>query len=110
MRIDRLTSTLQVALSDAQSMAVGRDHNQIDPLHLMLALMEQQHGTIRPLLLQMGVDLISLRQQLSEAMKQLPTISNPPGDINLFQELARLLNKADAMAHKRGDQFISGKL
>src|SRR5690554_2412562 len=110
MRIDRLTSTLQVALSDAQSMAVGRDHNQIDPLHLMLALMEQQHGSIRPLLLQVGFDLNALRQQLSEAMEQLPTISNPTGDINLSQDLARLLNKADALAQKRGDQFISNEL
>ena len=110
MRIDRLTSTLQVALSDAQSMAVGRDHNQIDPLHLMLALMEQQHGSIRPLLLQVGFDLNALRQQLSEAMEQLPTISNPTGDINLSQDLARLLNKADALAQKRGDQFISSEL
>src|SRR5690554_2363057 len=110
MRIDRLTSTLQVALSDAQSMAVGRDHNQIDPLHLMLALLEQQHGSIRPLLMQVGFDLNALRRQLSTAVEQLPTISNPTGDVNVSQELARLLNKADALAQKRGDQFISSEL
>src|SRR5690606_41746383 len=107
MRIDRLTSALQVALSDAQSMAVGRDHNQIDPLHLMLALIEQQQGSVRPLLMQVGFDTNTLRQQLSAALDQLPTISNPTGDVNLSQDLARLLNKADALAQKRGDQFIS---
>jgi len=110
MRIDRLTSTLQMALSDAQSLAVGRDHNQIEPLHLLLALIEQQQGSIKPLLLQVGFDLNSLRQQLSTAIDQLPTISNPTGDINLSQDLARLLNKADALAQKRGDQFISSEL
>ena len=110
MRIDRLTSTLQVALSDAQSMAVGRDHNQIDPLHLMLALIEQQQGSVRPLLMQVGFDVNGLRQELGKAIDELPTISNPTGDINVSQDLARLLNKADALAQKRGDQFISSEL
>ena len=110
MRIDRLTSKLQMALSDAQSLAVGRDHNQIEPLHLMLALIEQQQGSIRPLLLQVGFDLGGLRQQLSDAIDQLPTIANPTGDVNLSTDLARLLNQADGMAQKRGDQFISSEL
>lgn len=110
MRIDRLTSALQVALSDAQSLAVGRDHNQIDPLHLMLALLEQQQGSVRPLLMQVGFDINNLRQELTSALDHLPTISNPTGDINVSQELARLLNKADALAQKRGDQFISSEL
>ena len=110
MRIDRLTSALQVALSDAQSLAVGRDHNQIDPLHLMLALIEQQQGSVRPLLMQVGFDVNSLRQKLTGALEHLPTISNPTGDINVSQDLARLLNKADALAQKRGDQFISSEL
>ena len=110
MRIDRLTSKLQMALSDAQSLAVGRDHNQIEPLHLLLALIEQQQGSIKPLLLQVGFDLGTLRQQLSDAIDQLPTIANPTGDVNLSTDLARLLNKADGMAQKRGDQFISSEL
>lgn len=110
MRVDRLTSKLQMALSDAQSLAIGRDHNQIEPLHLMLALIEQQQGSIKPLLLQVGFDLASLRQQLSDAIDLLPTISNPTGDINVSQDLARLLNRADALSQKRGDQFISSEL
>ena len=79
MRIDRMTSKLQVALSDAQSMAVGRDHSQIDPLHLVLALIEQQHGSIKPLLMQVGFDIAALRAALSEAIDKLATVSNPTG-------------------------------
>ncbi len=110
MRIDRLTSKLQVALSDAQSLAVGRDHNQIDPLHLMLALIDQQGGSIRPLLMQTGFDINHLKQELGKALDKLATVSNPTGDVTLSQELARLLNKADSLAQKRGDQFISSEL
>ena len=110
MRIDRLTSKLQVALSDAQSLAVGRDHNQIEPLHLMLALIDQQQGSIKPLLRQVGFDINALRAALVDAVDKLPTISNPTGDVNLSQDLARLLNKADGLAQKRGDQFISSEL
>ncbi|WP_193072174.1 ATP-dependent chaperone ClpB [Pseudomonas sp. FME51] len=110
MRIDRLTSKLQMALSDAQSLAVGRDHNQIEPLHLMLALIDQQQGSIKPLLLQVGFDLNSLRKQISDSVDQLPTISSPTGDMNLSTDLARLLNKADGLSQKRGDQFISSEL
>ena len=110
MRIDRMTSKLQVALSDAQSMAVGRDHAQIDPLHLLLALLEQQHGSVKPLLMQVGFDIAALRAALSEALERLPTVSNPTGDVSLSQELARLLNQADRLAQKQGDQFISSEL
>ena len=110
MRIDRLTSKLQVALSDAQSLAVGRDHNQIDPLHLMLSLIDQQGGSVRPLLMQTGFDINQLKQALSTALDKLATVSSPTGDVSLSQDLARLLNKADALAQKRGDQFISSEL
>ena len=110
MRIDRFTSKLQTALADAQSLAVGRDHNQIDPVHLILALLEQQQGSIKSLMMQTGFDIQALRQALNDALDKLPTISNPTGDVNLSQDLARLLNKADALAQKRGDQFISSEL
>ena len=100
MRIDRMTSKLQVALSDAQSMAVGRDHSQIDPLHLVLALIEQQHGSIKPLLMQVGFDIAALRAALNEAIDKLATVSNPTGDVSLSTELARLLNQADRLAQK----------
>ncbi|MCL7461232.1 ATP-dependent chaperone ClpB [Pseudomonas sp. NW5] len=110
MRIDRLTSKLQLALSDAQSLAVGRDHSAIEPLHLMSALLEQQGGSIRPLLMQVGFDIAALRSALSKALDELAKIQNPTGDVNLSPDLARLLNLADKLAQQKGDQYISSEL
>ncbi|MBU0837329.1 MAG: AAA family ATPase, partial [Gammaproteobacteria bacterium] len=110
MRIDRLTSKLQLALSDAQSIAVGLDHPSIEPLHLMQALLEQQGGSIKPLLMQVGFDIAALRQALTKELDQLPKLQNPTGDMNLSQDLARLLNQADRLAQQKGDQYISSEL
>jgi ATP-dependent Clp protease ATP-binding subunit ClpB len=110
MRIDRLTSKLQLALSDAQSIAVGLDHPSIEPLHLMQALLDQQGGSIRPLLMQVGFDINGLRQALTKELDQLPKLQNPTGDMNMSQELARLLNQADRLAQQKGDQYISSEL
>ncbi|MFJ4145430.1 ATP-dependent chaperone ClpB [Pseudomonas sp. NPDC089734] len=110
MRIDRLTSKLQLALSDSQSLAVGMDHPAIEPAHLMQALIEQQGGSIKPLLLQVGFDINSLRKELSKELDLLPKIQNPTGDVNMSQDLARLLNQADRLAQQKGDQFISSEL
>ena len=110
MRIDRLTSKLQLALSDSQSLAVGLDHPAIEPAHLMQALLEQQGGSIKPLLMQVGFDVSSLRKELSKELDQLPKIQNPTGDVNMSQDLARLLNQADRLAQQKGDQFISSEL
>ena len=110
MRIDRLTSKLQLALSDSQSLAVGLDHPAIEPAHLMQALLDQQGGSIKPLLMQVGFDVNSLRKELSKELDQLPKIQNPTGDVNMSQDLARLLNQADRLAQQKGDQFISSEL
>ncbi|MGB9089991.1 MAG: ATP-dependent chaperone ClpB [Pseudomonas farsensis] len=110
MRIDRLTSKLQLALSDSQSLAVGMDHPAIEPLHLLQALIDQQGGSIKPLLMQVGFDVNSLRKALSKELDQLPKIQNPTGDVNMSQDLARLLNQADRLAQQKGDQFISSEL
>ncbi len=110
MRIDRLTSKLQLALSDAQSLAVGMDHAAIEPLHLMQALLDQQGGSIKSLLMQTGFDVNSLRQALTKELDQLAKIQNPTGDVNLSQDLARLLNQADRLSQQKGDQFISSEL
>ncbi|MEJ8320651.1 ATP-dependent chaperone ClpB [Pseudomonas oryzihabitans] len=110
MRIDRFTSKLQLALADAQSLAVGHDHPAIEPLHLFSALLDQQGGSISPLLRQVGFDLTSLRKTLAEELDKLPKIQNPTGDVNLSQDLARLLNQADRLAQQKGDQFISSEL
>nr|GFB88562.1 hypothetical protein [Tanacetum cinerariifolium] len=86
------------------------DHPAIEPAHLMQALLEQQGGSIKPLLLQVGFDINSLRKALSKELDQLPKIQNPTGDVNMSQDLARLLNQADRLAQQKGDQFISSEL
>ena len=110
MRIDRLTSKLQLALSDAQSLAVGHDHPAIEPVHLLSALLEQQGGSIKPLLMQVGFDIAALLSGLNKELDALPKIQSPTGDVNLSQDLARLLNQADRLAQQKGDQFISSEL
>jgi ATP-dependent Clp protease ATP-binding subunit ClpB len=110
MRMEKLTSKFQLALSDAQSLAVGRDHQFIDPLHVMLALVDQQGGTIRPLLTQSGANVNLLRSRLGEALDRLPRVEGAGGDVHLAPDLARLLNVADKLAQERGDQYISSEL
>ena len=109
MRIDRLTNQLQVALSDAQSLAIGRDHNQLDPLHLLQAMLDQQGGSVRPLLSHAGFDVAGLRNDLTKSLEALPKIQNPTGEVNMSSELGRLLNLADKHAQKVGDKFISSE-
>ncbi|MGV8844270.1 MAG: ATP-dependent chaperone ClpB [Pseudomonas sp.] len=110
MRIERFTSKLQLALSDAQSLAVGLDHPAIEPVHLLQALLEQQGGAIKPLLLQVGFDIAALRKVLAQELDRLPKIQSPTGDVNIAQNLARLFNQADRLSQQRGDQFISSEL
>ena len=110
MRIDRFTSQLQLALSDAQSLAVGQDHAAIEPLHLLVALLDQQGGAIRPLLMQVGFDVKSLRESLNKGLEQLAKLQSPTGDMNMSQDLARLLNQADRLAQQKNDQYISSEL
>ncbi|WP_040261688.1 ATP-dependent chaperone ClpB [Pseudomonas massiliensis] len=110
MRIDRLTSKLQLALSDSQSLAVGLDHPAIEPAHLLQALIDQQGGSIKPLLMQVGFDVASLRKELTKELDRLPKIQNPTGDVNMSPDMARLLNQADRLAQQKGDQFISSEL
>ncbi|MBC6904649.1 ATP-dependent chaperone ClpB [Saccharophagus sp. K07] len=109
MRIDRFTNQLQIALSDAQSLAVGRDHSQIEPVHLAVAMLDQQGGSVRPLLSAAGFDVNALRNALRKALDDLPKIQNPTGDVSMSQELGRLLNLADKQAQKQGDKFISSE-
>lgn len=107
MRIDRFTNQLQTALADAQSLAVGRDHSQLEPWHMLLALISQQGGSVRPLLAQAGFDVRALRDRLNEKLEQLAKVNNPTGDVNMSQEMGRLLNLSDRHAQKAGDKFIS---
>ncbi|HTA65039.1 MAG TPA: Clp protease N-terminal domain-containing protein, partial [Xanthomonadaceae bacterium] len=110
MRMDKLTSRFQQALADAQSLAVGRDHNVIEPAHLLVALLDQSGGSTKPLLAQAGVDVATLRARLGELIDYLPTVKGQEGNVNVSNDLARLLNLADKLAQQRGDAFIATEL
>ncbi len=110
MRMDKLTSMFQTALADAQSMALGKDHQFIEPIHLMMALLDQQGGSIRPLLAQMGINTQLLRTELVRELERLATVSGSGGDVQISNELSRLLNLTDKLAQKRNDKFISSEL
>jgi ATP-dependent Clp protease ATP-binding subunit ClpB len=110
MRMDKLTSRFQQALADAQSLAIGRDHQYIEPLHVMAALLDQQGGSVRPLLDKAGVNINLLRSQLGEALDRLPKVEGNAGEVHLSNELNRVLNLTDKTAQKHGDQYISSEL
>ncbi|GJQ56824.1 MAG: hypothetical protein HKUEN07_33930 [Rhodocyclaceae bacterium] len=110
MRMDKLTSKFQLALSDAQSLAVGRDHQFIDPLHVMLALIDQEGGTVRPLLARAGANVSLLRSRIGEALDRLPRVEGTGGEVLVSNELGKLLNLADKLAQDRDDQYISSEL
>ncbi|MEJ6685236.1 MAG: ATP-dependent chaperone ClpB [SAR86 cluster bacterium] len=110
MRIDRFTSKLQEAMSDAQSLAVGKDHNQITPIHLIIALFDQRGGSTRPLFSQMGVDVAKFREELDKLLENLAVQKDNYGDVQVSKELSRLLNVADKFSQQRNDQFISSEL
>ncbi|MCK8044692.1 ATP-dependent chaperone ClpB [Shewanella sp. 1CM18E] len=110
MRLDRMTNKFQIAISDAQSLALGRDHQFIEPSHLMMALLNQDGGSIHPLLTQAGIQVSTLRSLLSQDLEQRPQVEGTGGDVQLSQALIRLLNLCDKLAQKRKDKFISSEL
>jgi len=110
MRMDKLTTKFQLALADAQSLAVGRDHQFIEPVHLMTALLDQDGGTTRPLLNRAGVNVNFLRSQLGNALERLPTVTGTQGEVHISNDLGRLLNQTDKLAQQRKDQYISTEL
>ncbi|OIN10350.1 ATP-dependent chaperone ClpB [Oceanisphaera psychrotolerans] len=110
MRLDRLTSKFQLALQDAQSMALGRDHAYIEPVHLLVSMLNQQGGTLRPLLTTAGVDSNTLRVELDKSLDRLPKVSGGDMDVQVSPVLARLLNQCDKLAQQRKDAYISSEL
>jgi ATP-dependent Clp protease ATP-binding subunit ClpB len=110
MRMDKLTAKFQMALADAQSLAVGRDHQFIEPLHLMIALLDQEGGSARHLLMQADANVNRLRSALGEALDRLPTVEGAAGEVHLGNDLNRLLNQTDKLAQQRNDQYISSEL
>jgi ATP-dependent Clp protease ATP-binding subunit ClpB len=108
--MDKLTSKFQMAIADAQSLAVGRDNQYIEPVHLMAALMDQEGGSVRPILAQSGANVASLRTNLDAALDRLATVEGTAGEVHLSNDLGRLLNITDKLAQKRNDQYISSEL
>lgn len=110
MRLDRFTSKFQLAISDAQSLALGRDHQFIEPVHLMTAMLNQQGGSVRPLLDQAGVNVNALRSALSEAIERLPRVEGVGGDVQLGKDSGILLNLCDKIAQQRKDEYITSEM
>ncbi|MCP3667933.1 MAG: ATP-dependent chaperone ClpB [Gammaproteobacteria bacterium] len=110
MRMDRLTSKFQIALADAQSLAVGRDHQFIEPAHLMTALLDQEGGTVRHLLSRSGANVNQLRSSLGDVLDRMSAIEGGEGDLHISNDLGRLLNQTDKLAQQRKDQYVSSEL
>jgi len=110
MRMEKLTNSLQAAIADAQSIAVGRDHSVIEPVHLIRALLDQRSGSARPILQKAGCNLVTLNSAINDAIDELPTIANATGDVHMSSDLARLLNTSDKLAQQRKDAYISSDM
>ncbi len=110
MRMDKLTNQLQLALADAQSLALGMDHNFIEPVHLLSALLEQKGGSTRPLLQKAGANLPGLATAVKSALEALPRVSGTGGEVHLSNDLGKILNVADKLAQQGGDTYISSEL
>jgi ATP-dependent Clp protease ATP-binding subunit ClpB len=110
MRIDKFTTKFQEALADAQSLAVGRDNQYIDPLHLLLALLAQTDGSARSLLQRAGAQVPALQKALGEALDKLPKVTGHDGNVQIGRELTGLLNNTDKESQKQGDSFIASEM
>ncbi|MFD1093829.1 ATP-dependent chaperone ClpB [Providencia vermicola] len=110
MRLDRLTNKFQQALADAQSLALGRENQFIEPIHLLCALFNQEGGTVRPLLTTLGVNAVQFKQKIEDALGRLPQVQGVAGDVQPSSDLMRHLNLCDQLAQKHGDDFISSEL
>ena len=110
MRMEKFTNVFQQALADAQSLALGHDHQVIEPEHVMLAMIQQEGSTISAALQQAGADLNTLQNNLESAINRFAKVEGTPGQIHLSNALAQLLNRCDQLAQKQKDQFISSEL
>ncbi|MEO0368326.1 MAG: Clp protease N-terminal domain-containing protein, partial [Pseudomonadota bacterium] len=110
MRMEKLTSKFQLALSDAQSLALGKDHQFIEPIHVLNAMFTQEGGSVKPLLAKVGVQSAALQTLLEQGMNELPVVQGLAGEVHMSQQTARLLNAADKLSQARGDSFISSDL
>src|SRR2546426_3276027 len=110
MRFEKLTTKLQEALAEAQSNALGRDHQYIEPQHLLAALLNQEDGGVAGLISKAGGNPNALKKALSDSIARLPKVEGTPGEVMVSRDLAQLLNVADKEAQKRGDQYIASEL
>jgi ATP-dependent Clp protease ATP-binding subunit ClpB len=110
MRFDKLTTKFQQAIADAQSIAVGRDHQYIEPAHLLLALLEQDDGATASLLQRAGVNVPPLKKAVEESLSRIATVEGHGGEVQIGRDLTNLLNLADRESQKRGDQFIASEM
>ena len=110
MRIEKFTTKLQEALAEAQSNALGQDHQYIEPQHLLLALLNQEDGGMAGLISKAGGNPNALKKALADSIARLPRVEGTPGEVMLSRDLAQLLNVADKEAQKRGDQYIASEL
>ena len=110
MRFDKLTSKFQLALADAQSLAVGRDHQYIEPAHAMAALLDQEGGSMRHVLTKAKINVNQLRAGLGQLLDRIPQIEGTAGDVHISKDLDRMLNLCDKFAQSRKDQYISSEL
>ena len=110
MRLEKLTTAFQQAVADAQSLAIGQDNTAIEPMHLLLALLEQPEGSTRSLLARAGGNVQKLTQQARQGLERLPKLAQPSGQLTISSDLSRLLNLTDRESQKRGDQFIASEL
>ena len=110
MRMDKLTGKFQSALADAQSLALGKDQQFIEPVHVMISMLDQEGGSVRPLLTQCGVNVGDLRRNLGLLLDRLPRVEGVGGDVQISGELLKLLNLTDKLSQKRGDQFITSEV
>lgn len=110
MRHDKFTTKFQMAIADAQSLALGRDHQFIEPAHLMQALMDQAGGSVRPLFTIIGANISQFRSELGQLLDKLPEVQGAEGEVQLSQATARLLNLCDKYAQHRKDAYISSEL
>lgn len=110
MRMDKFTSKFQSALADAQSLAVGRDHQYIEPLHLMMAMLQQQGNSVSAILNQIGVAPSTILQSVETELNKLPQVSGNAGEVHLSPDLGKVLNICDKIAQQRQDQYIASEL
>lgn len=107
MRTEKLTTKFQQALQEAQSLALAQDHQQIEPVHLLIAFLDQEGGIARPVLAKAGVQVDALRNQLNRALQGMPKVHGQPGEVQVSRDLSNMLNLADKISQKRGDSYIS---